>query len=182
MEVSTWAQTREATPKLPGRPQTDKNVDPQPQGKTDIGQNVKMTTTTIEQVEGERAEVHQNGITSKPLQTTREEPKHQVSQFRNTHDRSRVVSTGVCTKHCINCTKVNKVMVYTKKKSRCGRDFSPVQTGPGAHPSSCTVGTWSSPGVKCGRGVLLTTHHLLVQRSWKSRAIPLPTLWATPGL
>ena len=39
-----------------------------------------------------------------------------------------------------------------------------------------------SPGVKCGRGVLLTTHDLQVPRSWKSRAIPLPTLWATPGL
>jgi len=39
-----------------------------------------------------------------------------------------------------------------------------------------------SPGVKCGRGVLLTTHPLLVPRSWKCRAIPLPTLWATPGL
>jgi len=39
-----------------------------------------------------------------------------------------------------------------------------------------------SPGVKCGRGVLLTTHPLLVPRSWKSRAITLPILWATPGL
>jgi len=39
-----------------------------------------------------------------------------------------------------------------------------------------------SPGVKCGQGVLLTTHPLLVPRSWKSRAITLPTLWATPGL
>jgi len=29
------------------------------------------------------------------------------------------------------------------------------------------------PGVKCGRSVLLTTHPLLVPRSWKSRAIPL---------
>ena len=37
------------------------------------------------------------------------------------------------------------------------------------------------PGVKCGRGVLLTTHPLLALRSWKSRAIPLPTLWATTG-
>ena len=36
-----------------------------------------------------------------------------------------------------------------------------------------------SRGVKCGRGVLLTTHPLLVPRSWKSRAIPLPNLWAT---
>ena len=39
-----------------------------------------------------------------------------------------------------------------------------------------------SRGVKCGRGVLLNTQPLLVPRSWKSRAIPLPTLWATPGL
>ena len=54
--------------------------------------------------------------------------------------------------------------------------------GLGAHPASCTMGTGSFPGVKCGRGVLLTTHPLLVPRSWKSRAIPLPTLWVTPGL
>jgi hypothetical protein len=67
-------------------------------------------------------------------------------------------------------------------ESRWGRDFPPVQTGPGVHPASCKTGTESFPGVKCGRGVLLTTHPLLVPRSWKSRAIPLPTLWATPGL
>jgi len=53
---------------------------------------------------------------------------------------------------------------------------------PGAHQASCKMGTGSFPGVKCGRDVLLTTHPLLVPRSWKSRAIPLPTLWATPGL
>ena len=61
-------------------------------------------------------------------------------------------------------------------------DFLSVQTGPGAHPASCKMGTGSFPEVKCGRGVLLTTHRLLVPRSWKSRAKPLPTLWATPGL
>ena len=55
----------------------------------------------------------------------------------------------------------------------------PVQTGPGAHPASCEMGTGSFPGVKCGRGVLLTTHPLLVPRCRKSRAIPLPTPWAT---
>ena len=33
------------------------------------------------------------------------------------------------------------------------------------------MGTVSFPVVKCGRGVLLSTHTLLVQRSWKSRAI-----------
>ena len=67
-------------------------------------------------------------------------------------------------------------------ESRWGRDFLPVLTGPGAYPASCTMGTGSFLRVKCGRGVLLTTHLLLVLRSWKSRAIPLPTLWATPGL
>ena len=65
---------------------------------------------------------------------------------------------------------------------RWGRDFPPVQIGPVVHPASCKMGTGSFPGVKCGRGVLLTTHPLLVPRSWKSRAIPLPTLWSTPGL
>jgi len=45
------------------------------------------------------------------------------------------------------------------------------------------MGTGSLPGVKCGQGMLLTTHPLLVPRSWKkSRAITLPTLWATPDL
>jgi hypothetical protein len=57
-----------------------------------------------------------------------------------------------------------------------------VQTGRGAHPASCTMGAGSFPGIKYGRDVLLTTHPLLVPWSRKSRAIPLPTLWATPGL
>ena len=60
--------------------------------------------------------------------------------------------------------------------------FPPVQTGPGAHLASCTTGTGSFPGVKCGRGVLLATHPLIMPRSCKSRGITLPTLWATPGL
>jgi len=67
-------------------------------------------------------------------------------------------------------------------ESRWGPDFPPVQTGPSVHPASCTMGTGSFSGVKCGRRVLLTTQPLLVPRSWKSRAIPLPTLWATPDL
>ena len=65
---------------------------------------------------------------------------------------------------------------------RWGRVFPSVQTDPAAHPASCKMGTGYFLGVKCGRGVLLTTHPLLVPRSWKSRAIPLPTFWATPGL
>jgi hypothetical protein len=58
------------------------------------------------------------------------------------------------------------------------RFSAPVQTGPGAHPASCTMGTESFSGVKSGRGVTLTPHPLLVPRSWKSRAIPLHPLWA----
>jgi hypothetical protein len=38
------------------------------------------------------------------------------------------------------------------------RFSAPVQTGPGAHPSSCTMDTGSFPGVKSGRGVTLTSH------------------------
>ena len=41
--------------------------------------------------------------------------------------------------------------------SRWGTRYSaPVQTGPEAHPASCTMGTGSFPGVRCGRGVTLT--------------------------
>ena len=53
-----------------------------------------------------------------------------------------------------------------------------VQTGPGAHPAFCTMGTGSFPGVKSGRGVTLTPHPLLVSWSRKVRAIPLLPLWA----
>ena len=58
------------------------------------------------------------------------------------------------------------------------RFSAPVETGPGAHPASCRMGTGPFPGVKSGLGVLLTTHPLLVPRSWKSRAIPLLPLRA----
>jgi len=60
-----------------------------------------------------------------------------------------------------------------------GTRFSaPVQTVPGVHPASCTMGTVSFPGVKSGRGVKLTPHPLLVPWSWKSTAITLLPLWA----
>jgi len=45
--------------------------------------------------------------------------------------------------------------------------------------NSSKMGTGSFSGAKCGRGVLLTTHPVLVPWSWKSRVIPPPTLWAT---
>ena len=61
-----------------------------------------------------------------------------------------------------------------------GRDYPPVETGRGAHTAYCTMGTGPFSGLKSGRGVTLNTHPLLVLRSWKSRAISLPTLWVTP--
>jgi hypothetical protein len=50
------------------------------------------------------------------------------------------------------------------------KDFSSiffVQTGSGAHPTSCTMGTGGPfpGGVKLGRGVTLTPHPYLVPRS-----------------
>jgi hypothetical protein len=47
-----------------------------------------------------------------------------------------------------------------------GMKFSaPVQTGPGAHPAACAMGTGSFPGVASGRRVTLTPHPLLLPRS-----------------
>ena len=62
------------------------------------------------------------------------------------------------------------------------RFSAPVQTGSGAHPAPCTMGTGSFPRVKSGRGVTLTPHPLLVPWSWKGRAIPLLPLWAVRPL
>ena len=64
-------------------------------------------------------------------------------------------------------------------ESRWGRRFSaPVQTGPGAQPASCTMGTGSFLEVKSGRGVTLTPHPVLVPWSWKGTALPLLPPWA----
>jgi hypothetical protein len=53
-----------------------------------------------------------------------------------------------------------------------GAKFSaPVQTGPAAHPASCTMGTGSFPGVESGRGVTLTPHPLLVP--WSKNRVEL---------
>jgi len=62
------------------------------------------------------------------------------------------------------------------------RFSAPVQTGPGAHPVSCTIGTGSFPRVTSGRGVTLTPHPLLVLWSRKSRAILLLPLWVVGPL
>ena len=54
--------------------------------------------------------------------------------------------------------------------------FRPSRTflGPTQPPVHWVPGL--SRGLKCGRGVLLTTHPLLVPLSWESRAISLPNL------
>ena len=46
-----------------------------------------------------------------------------------------------------------------------GRYFPPVQTGPGAHPASCKIGTLSFPGVKCGCW-RLTPSSVAVMEEW----------------
>jgi hypothetical protein len=51
------------------------------------------------------------------------------------------------------------------------RSSAPVQTGSGAHPTSCRMGTGSFPGIKSGWGVTLTPQPLLVPWSRKGRAI-----------
>ena len=63
-------------------------------------------------------------------------------------------------------------------ESRWRRVFPPVQTGPGAHSTSCKMGTGSFPGVKCCLGVTLTPHPLLLPWSRKITATPLLPLCA----
>ena len=63
-------------------------------------------------------------------------------------------------------------------ESRWGARFpAPVQTGPGALPSSCTMGTGSYRGKERPRRDA-DPSPLLVLWSWKGRAIPLLPLWA----
>jgi len=82
-------------------------------------------------------------------------------------------SVGIATDYALDATGSNPVgdEIFHPSRPVLGPTQPPVQRVP------CL-----SRGVKCGRGVLLTTHPLLVLLSWKSRTIPLPTLWATPGL
>ena len=50
------------------------------------------------------------------------------------------------------------------------RFSTPIQTGPGAHPASRTMGTGSFPGIKSGRDVTLTPQPLLVPWSRKGQS------------
>jgi hypothetical protein len=78
---------------------------------------------------------------------------------------------GIATAYGLDCPGI---------ESLWGARFSaPVQTGAEAHTVSCTMGTGSYLGVKCGRGMTLTAHPLLVPRSKKwCRAIPVLSLRA----
>ena len=63
----------------------------------------------------------------------------------STFTRGRDSSVGIATRYGLDGLRI---------ESRWGARFSaPVQTGPGAYPASCTMGTESFPGVKRpGRG------------------------------
>jgi hypothetical protein len=61
-----------------------------------------------------------------------------------------------------------------------GEIFRTCPDGPWGPPSLLYNGYRFFPGGRERPG--LTTHLLLVPWSWKSRAIPVPTLWVTPGL
>ena len=102
------------------------------------------------------------------------------------HLTALVLQYPVMVSYCTICGPGSSVGIATGYpldgqgiESRWGAWFSaPVQTCPGAHPATCTMGALSFPGVKSGRGVTLTPHPLLVPWSRKSRAIPLLPLWA----
>jgi hypothetical protein len=69
---------------------------------------------------------------------------------------------SICTMFALDCLRDGR----SGDRIPVGTRFSaPVQTGPESHPASCTMGTGSFPGVRCGRGVTLTPHPLLVPRS-----------------
>ena len=82
----------------------------------------------------------------------------------------------VCESH-FSCYLLTKLSCGCLSLQNWARFSAPVQNGPGVHLTSCTMGTGSSPRVKGGRGVWLTPQNLLVPWSWKSRAIPLLSLW-----
>jgi len=62
---------------------------------------------------------------------------------QNSHFRVPGSSVGIVTDYGLDGPGI---------QSRWGRDFPPVQTGPGAHPASCKMGTGSFPGGKVRPG------------------------------
>jgi len=78
--------------------------------------------------------------------------------------------SGIITSYRFWCGPGSSVSIATELRAGLSGDripvkarfFTTVQTGPGAHPASCTMGTGYFPGVKTGRGVTLTPHPILV--------------------
>ena len=77
---------------------------------------------------------------------------------------------------CRSVLRLIKGWTVRGSNSGGGEIFRPSRPALGVYPVSCTMGTGSFRGVKCGRGVTLTTHPLLAPRYWKIRAILLPPL------
>jgi hypothetical protein len=97
---------------------------------------------------------------------------------------SKIICPMLVTRTTKKVKKVKTVNYGTKKKKKIpvgARFFAHVQTGPGVHPASCTMGTGKYPGVKRpGRGA--DHPPPLAPRLRMSRAIPLLSLWALRGL
>ena len=144
-------------------------------GRTDYSEN--RTRQTNEEIR--RRKVQRNrAISFIPcLSFARVTETLYVLQRRN-HDICCVLTAAKlhvlykCTQTNIFCGPGSVVGIVTaygwtvRGSNPGGARFSaPVQTGPEAHPASCTKGTGSFPGVRCCRGVTLTSHPLLVQRS-----------------
>jgi hypothetical protein len=82
--------------------------------------------------------------------------------LRNLHDffRSRVISVSIVSDYGLDDRATG---VRSPAGAKNISSILCVQTGSGAHPASSPMGTGVlSPGVKRGRGVMLTTHPHLV--------------------
>ena len=118
------------------------------------------------------AEIKKNNSSAKRLRTTLREGTRWRSWLRHCAKRRKVAGsipdsvTGIF--HWHNPSGCTMALGSTHTLTEMGTR--------NIYPASYNMGTGSFPGLKCGLGVLLTTHPLLTSRSWKCRTIPLPTL------
>jgi len=64
----------------------------------------------------------------------------------------KIMKIGIKSKYNCQTAQLEVERIPTRIESRWGRDVPPVQTGPGAHPASCTMGTRSFPWGKVQPG------------------------------